>query len=224
MGGYDIGAFELCLEGFGRLQQPCPLIVGAEDPGQSSVQLTMQVQPMNSGITSPPPGTQEVPQDSVVALKATPKAGYRFLEWSPNVTSLDAPSTTVFMNTSQVVTAYFASCSCATDVTASIAFTYGGITLNPTTRRYVQTVTLKNKTSSTITGPISLVLDNLTAGVTLYAATGTTSLMLPAGSPYMNTSVNLTAGQSVSIQLQFTNSANAAIAYSARALAGAGSR
>jgi hypothetical protein len=165
-----------------------------------------------------------VPDDSVVALKATPKAGYRFVEWSPNVTSPGDPSTTIFMTTSQIVTANFASCACATDVTTSIAFTYGGITLNPTTRRYVQTVTLKNKTSSAISGPISLVLDNLSAGVTLYGATGTTSLMLPAGRPYMNANVNLAAGQSVSIQLQFANSGNAPFTYQARVLAGAGSR
>ena len=28
MGGFDIGAFELCLEGFGKLQQPCLILAG----------------------------------------------------------------------------------------------------------------------------------------------------------------------------------------------------
>ena len=224
MGGFDIGAFELCIEGFGKLQRPCPLIVGAEEPDQSLVQLTMQVQPPAGGVTTPPPGTTEQLEDSVIALKAVPNPGFRFIGWSSNVTDPAAPSTTVFMNQSQVVIASFGPCTCATDVTSAIGISYGGVMMNPITRRYVQTVTLKNNSAATITGPISLVLDNLSPNVTLYNASGTTNLVTPAGSPYINANVNLAPGVSVTVQLQFTNPGNIVFDYVPRVLAGTGAR
>lgn len=92
------------------------------------------------------------------------------------------------------------------------------------TRRSVQTVTLKNTSSTTIAGPVSLVLDQLTANVTLYNPSGSTTLILPAGSPYINVDTSLSPGQSVSVQLQFTNPGNVAVTYQARVLAGPGSR
>ena len=69
-GGYDIGAFELCLEGFGKLQQPCIILAGIEDPGGSneSVPLTMQVQPLGGGSTIPTEGPHDIAKDSVVAV------------------------------------------------------------------------------------------------------------------------------------------------------------
>ncbi len=226
MGGFDIGAFELCLEGFGKLQSPCLILAGAEDPGGGSqeVQLTMQVDPLGGGTTIPAPGTQAVALDSVVALKAAPNAGFSFTGWSQNVTSPGQPSTTVVMNTSQTVTATFAACTCAADVSSVIGITRGGVTLNPITRRYVQTVTLRNNAAATIMGPISLALDNLSPNVTLFNASGATALMLPAGSPYVNANTDLAAGQSVAVQLQFTNSGNIVFSYDARVLAGPGSR
>ena len=210
MGGFDIGAFELCLEGFGKLQAPCLIIAGVETPGggNQAVQLTVEVNPPGAGTTAPPPGTQDVPLNLVVPLTATPNAGFRFTSWSPNVTNPSDPSTTVVMNASQTVTANFALCECATDVTGSIGITYGGVTLNPMTRRYVQTVTLRNNSAVTIAGPVSLVLDKLSPNVMLYNATGNTALVLPANSPYINASTALAPGQSVALQLQFTNSGN----------------
>ena len=226
MGGFDIGAFELCLEGFGKLQTPCLILAGIENPGggNDAVQLTVEVNPPGAGTTTPAPGTQDVPLNSVVPLTEAPAAGFRFIGWSPNVTNPGDPSTTVVMNATQTVTANFALCECATDVTGSIGITYGGVTLNPMTRRYVQTVTLRNNTAATILGPISLVLDKLSPNVTLYNASGTTSLVLPANSPYMNANTNLAPGQSVALQLQFTNPGNIVFSYDARVLAGPGSR
>jgi len=60
--------------------------------------------------------------------------------------------------------------------------------------------------------------------VTLWNASGTTNLMLPAGSSYINAATNLAPGQSIALQLQFTNSGNVAFSYSPRVLAGPGSR
>jgi hypothetical protein len=129
------------------------------------------------------------------------------------------------MNSSQTVIANFALCHCATDVTGAVVINYGSITPHATTAgRSVQTVTVKNISATTIKGPISLVLDQLTAGVTLYKPTGYTSVTLPAGSPYLSAAVNLAPGQSTSFQLQFTNPGDVGFSYQARVLAGTGPR
>ena len=219
---FDIGAFELCLKGPPVLEFPC-LITGGIATGDD-VQLTVQVAPAGGGVTVPPVGTHTVEEDSVVALRATPNPGFRFTQWSPNVTDAGDPTTTVFMNQSQIVTANFAACDCAVDVTGRIGLTFGGFTLNPVTKRYVQTVTLRNNSATPIAGPVSLVLDGLSTNATLFNPTGTTLLMLPAGSPYVDTGVTLAPGQSVAIVLQFTNPSNDVITYEARVLAGAGAR
>ena len=229
LGGVDIGAFELCLQtlvGIQPIQVPCPIVGFEQSPeGTVFVQLTMQVDPPTGGTTTPPAGTYNIDQYFPVALTATPNPGYRFAGWSSNVVNPANASTTVVMNTAQVVTAMFDTCACATDVTPSIGITYSGVTINPMTRRYVQTVTLKNNSTASITGPVSLVLDQLTSNVSLYNATGTTTALLPLGSPYVNvTTVNLAVGQSVSIQLQFTNPGNVTFNFVPRILAGPGSR
>jgi hypothetical protein len=224
-GGVDIGAFELCLEPVLNVQRPC-LIGGFEETpgGTELVQLTIYADPAGGGTTVPAEGTISVAIGLPVMLKAAPNPGYRFTGWSTNVADPANPSTAILMTSSQTVIAGFETCDCARDVTSSIGLTHHGVTLNPVTKRYVQTVTLKNNSSTPIVGPVSLVLDELTADVTLYNATGGTSLILPAGSPYISANTNLSPGQSVSVQLQFTNQGNVAIAYKARVLAGPGSR
>jgi uncharacterized cupredoxin-like copper-binding protein len=128
------------------------------------------------------------------------------------------------MDANKVVTATFEACNCAIDVTGSIGITYGGITMNPLSGQFFQTVTLRNNSTGTITGPISLVLDQLSSNATLVNATGTTTEVAPAGSPYVNATVNLAPGQSVNVTLQFTNPSRDAITYTARVLAGPGAR
>ena len=225
LGGVDIGAFELCLQNLLDAQSHCVISGFEESPGGGeALQLTIDVDPTGSGTTVPAEGTISVAASSAVTLKATPNPGYRFAGWSQNVADPANPSTVIFMITSQTVIARFEACSCAEDVTSSIGLTYGGFTINPITRRYVQTVTLKNTSSTTIAGPVSLVFDQLTANVALYNPSGTTSLILPAGSPYLNVDAILSPGQSVSVQLQFTNPGNVSVTYQARVLAGPGSR
>jgi len=188
------------------------------------VDLTIQVQPPGGGTTTPEPGVHQVGLESVVALNAIPTPGYRFKSWSENVTNRSFASTTMFVQAPQTVTATFELCACATDVTSVVGVSLGGVTMNPITRRYVQTVTLTNTSATTINGPISLVLDNLTAGVALWNASGTTNLMLPAGSSYINASANLAPNQSIALQLQLTNPTYTGFSYDPRVLAGAGLR
>ena len=225
-GGVDIGAFELCLEVVLNVQRPCLISGGFEEApgGGEVVQLTISADPPGGGTTVPAEGTISVAAGLPVILEAAPNPGYRFTGWSQNVANPANPSTAIHMSTSQTLIAGFEPCDCARDVTSSIRVTYNGFTLNPMTKRYVQTVRLENKSSTSIVAPVSLVLDQLTAAVTLYNATGITSLMPPAGSPYISATTNLSPGQSVSVQLQFTNQGNVPIAYKARVLAGPGSR
>jgi hypothetical protein len=130
----------------------------------------------------------------------------------------------VTLDQPQTVTAVF-TCSCAADVSNSVTVTRGGFVLNPVTGRFAQTVTIKNISAATIIGPLSLVLDSLSSNASLFNATGATdTLELPAGSPYLNASVNLAAGQNTAFSLQFTDPSHTAITYNTRVLAGPGPR
>jgi List-Bact-rpt repeat protein len=225
-GGYDIGAFELCLEGFGNLEHECLILAGIEDPGGSNqaVQLTILAQPPGSGTTIPASGLHDVPKDSVVALNATPSAGFRFTSWSENTTNPLDPSTTVVMGGPQTVTATFAACKCAAEVTSSIGFSAGAIVNRKKSGRYEQTVTLTNTSPNIISGPVSLVLDRVSEHVAVLNADGETTLMAPTGSPYVDLRANLAPGQSVAVQLRFENPVDDVVTYTPRVLAGKGAR
>ncbi|MCX6632697.1 MAG: hypothetical protein NTW28_34275, partial [Candidatus Solibacter sp.] len=56
---------------------------------------------------------------------------------------------------------------CATDVTALVAIKRGGYVYNMSTGHFLQSVTLTNTSAGTISGPISVVPDNLSAGASL---------------------------------------------------------
>jgi len=101
MGGYDIGAFELCLEG--PEKSPCLIVNDIGD----GVYLTMQVSPEGTGTTVPSVGAHREPLNSVILISATPNPGYRFVNWTGNVTDTTQPSTTIIMNQDETVTANF---------------------------------------------------------------------------------------------------------------------
>ena len=106
-----------------------------------------------------------------------------------------------------------------------------GSTKNTST---TQSFTLQNASSSAIVGPVSIVLDSLTAGVTLLNAAGVTSCAAPAGSPYVNVDLGSDSvwspGERVDVVLQFERQSTgpgkkpSAITYTRRVLAGAGGR
>ena len=112
------------------------------------------------------------------------------------------------------------------NITPQIQVTQGGLLYNRKTHHFLQAVTITNTSSTPFVGPVSLVLDGLT-GATLVGANGVTSQVGQAGSSYVNiplSSASFGVGQSVTIYLEFDDPSFATISYTARILAGAGSR
>jgi len=102
LGGFDIGAFEVCTERFGPSIQVCrppPQIATTET-------LTILAAPAGAGTTNPASG--DYFENSVVLINATPKPGYSFLSWAGNVASDSVnAANSVVMNGPQTVTANF---------------------------------------------------------------------------------------------------------------------
>ena len=104
-----------------------------------------------------------------------------------------------------------------------VAITTSGFVRDRRTGQYAQQVTIQNATSAALTGPVDLVLDNLSANATLVNATGAVANNPPDGSPYITvpgTSGGLPVGGSATVTLQFTNPSNTGITYTARVLNG----
>lgn len=99
MGGYDIGAFELCLDHTGN---PCTIIVGYQtvtlDVGPSSIAAGNIV----------PSGRYEAPVNSVIILAARPNPSFCFVNWTGNVSDASSPTTTIIMEHAQSAIANFA--------------------------------------------------------------------------------------------------------------------
>jgi len=112
----------------------------------------------------------------------------------------------------------------AADVTSQVSVSGGGFVFNRATRRYVQTVTIRNN-GNVIAGPVSLVLDGLTPGAALFNPSGTTQYAPPGGSPYQNAAgTSLGHGDTLTLVLQLTYAGSARLNYSPRVLAGPGAR
>ena len=87
--------------------------------------------------------------------------------------------------------------------------TAGGYTVNNRTKTAVQTVTVTNVLSSSITEPIYLAVGNL--NTTLNNSGGTTQNNPPVGSPYVYVASGLAAGASANVVLQFALPASGGI-------------
>jgi len=114
---------------------------------------------------------------------------------------------------------------CAADISPSVSISRSAPKLNRKTQRYSQTVTLKNN-GGAISGPVSLVLDNLNA--TLFNASGVTACAVPSGNPYIGVNVGadatFNARERATVTLEFTNPSGQQISWDARMLAGSAGR
>jgi hypothetical protein len=119
----------------------------------------------------------------------------------------------------------------ATEVTGSVQLVFGTLQFQSSTKHYIQTVTLTNTGGTSLTPPLSLAFDNLSANAALANASGATTVTLPSASPYINAPLSgpLDPGQNVTVQLSWIDSiqppAGPAITYDkTRVLAGPNSR
>jgi hypothetical protein len=86
-----------------------------------------------------------------------------------------------------------------------------------------QTLTLKNISHKAITGPLYLVLDGLTAGVTLQNGTGSSQSQPHRADPYVRLPMRkLNPGQVVVLHLRFNNPADHPLDFTTVVLAGLG--
>ena len=120
-------------------------------------------------------------------------------------------------------------CSCASNTNPAVAVIRGGFFFNFANGRFQQQVTIRNTGNTSIAGPISLALDNLSGNATLANGTSFTLCAtsgppyIPPFSPYItvNSGNALAPGASTSVVLQFTHTGSAGIIYSPRVV-GAG--
>jgi uncharacterized repeat protein (TIGR01451 family) len=131
-------------------------------------------------------------------------------------------------NTAAVTTVVSPPSTCAANVTGSVTIIPSGpVIFNPRSGTYVQTVSLKVN-GAPIQGPVSFVLDNLTAGATVVGAAGMTVCASPVGSPYVNVSIGpdgvMSMGERISVKLAFQAPIGTTITYTPRILAGPGTR
>jgi hypothetical protein len=105
------------------------------------------------------------------------------------------------------------------DVTSQVGVIRGGFYFNNVSKRYLQQVTLQNITATAIETPVILVLERLSDGAVLFNSDG---LSAGTSSPFINVSTGtdniFSAGESVSLVLEFADPTNAAITYSAKVL------
>jgi len=128
------------------------------------------------------------------------------------------------VSTSGIVTQVVSPTTCAPSLLGQLNIVPGGFRRNPVTGQYIQTVTLTNTSGTAVTGPVSLALSNLSAGVTALNTDGLTACSIPAGVPFVDSGLcpggTLAPGQSLSVSLAFSNPGNKAISYTAAALGG----
>jgi hypothetical protein len=94
------------------------------------------------------------------------------------------------------------------DLAGLVSVTSTGLVYSRITRTFSGTLMVLNTSGQSIAGPIEIVLTNLTAGVTLLNATGTT-----AGNSYVTVlpSGSLAPGQSANFAVRFSDPSNASI-------------
>ena len=111
--------------------------------------------------------------------------------------------------------------SCAADVTSQVSYSFTGLTRNLATGIWSQTVTLQNRATTPLAGPVTMVLTGLSPNATLTNSQGLTTCAAPSGQPFVQSGGTVGANQTISFPLTFTNAqANQSITYTLRVLAG----
>jgi hypothetical protein len=103
----------------------------------------------------------------------------------------------------------------AENVTTKVNVGVSSLVYDSALQRYVGTVTVSNRSSAAIAGPIKVELYNLTAGVTLANASGVHN-----GTAFIRSSETLGIGGSVTVNVEFINPKGKTIRYKVKTYAG----
>lgn len=113
---------------------------------------------------------------------------------------------------------------CATDVSSQASVVRSGFRFNYRTGHFFEEVSILNTSSSAVAGPLSLVLDSLSANARLVNSSGSTSCAAPSGSPLLAIPIGpdnqLVPGETVRLALEFTDPSYQTISYTTRVLMG----
>jgi hypothetical protein len=162
------------------------------------------------------------PASSCTLSLTTPQAGpagsnvqYAFDKWDDNTTATSrivvAPSTTAVYNAAFV-----------TDVSSLVSVTTSGFIYSRASGGYNGTVTIANKGTSAITGPIQAVFTSISSGLNITDGTGAVPTSLYSGAPYITaTTSTLAPGASIGFPIKFTYSGTAPVSFLVKTLSGA---
>ena len=113
---------------------------------------------------------------------------------------------------------------CAADASGSTSVSTGHLRYDLASHSFIESVTISNTSQQTLSAPVTLVVAQMPNRLALLNATGTASCRLNAGAPYINLAGDLPAGQSATVQLEFSSPERLAAFFTPRVVAGAGSR
>jgi len=144
-----------------------------------------------------------------IAAANAASTGYRY-QWSRNVAVITDNEAILFTPPQAVA---------PVDVSSSVTVTTSAFVYNRLTQTYSGTITITNSGGQPLSLPLTIVLTNLTAGVTALNPTGT----LTGQGPYYavpGTGTTLAAGKSVAVPVQFSDPSNAKIGFVAKTYSG----
>jgi len=108
--------------------------------------------------------------------------------------------------------------ACSADASSLVSVSLSAIRYNAAMKLYEQTAAITNTSGSTISGPINLIVENLSSDANVQNASGMTTCNAP-GSPYLANSHLLTSGQSLGLTIHFADPTKQPISWTAEVTA-----
>jgi hypothetical protein len=119
-------------------------------------------------------------------------------------------------NTQRAIFAGLTVSTCRNYVSPDIHTSSGPVTYHPASKVYTQQLAVGNLGLTPVNGPVFVVLEDLSKGVSLEQAAGQTSCYAPLGSPYvlaLPAGSSLGVGRSKDIELEFSGPSGVTISY-----------
>jgi hypothetical protein len=184
-------------------------------PATGSVQIMDGATPLAPALQL----TSTGPATSLAASNFPLSPGIHFLK------AVYTPSSGPYLGAASGVLAQVVNASsCAANVTAQVTVSPSGMRYDRVSGQFVQSVTLTNTSASPVTGPVSLVLNNLSANAQLASPSGFTGCGAQTPAPFTDAGIctggSMAPGSSVSMLLRFNNPTMQGISYAAGVVGG----